>query len=624
MLQFLTRGGQFSTPARRKDLLGQLSAPLRRYLHTESGGAGILLAATLVALVWANTPLSTVYFELLHTELSVSIGGAMLAMSLQHAINDGLMVLFFFVIGLEVRRELSVGELTDRSRAVVPAIAGLGGMVVPAALYLLFNPSGPEAAGWGVVIGTDTAFMLGALAIVGPRFSTQLRVFLLTLTVIDDFVAVTVIGVAYSDHVALGPLSLALAGLVAIALLSRSGTWRAAPYFLLLGGIWLATLSSGLHPSIAGMAAGLLVAAREPRRSDVEGVARLVRAFRQSPMAEVGDVARRGLARAISVNERLQTSLHPWTSYLIVPVFAFANAGIDLRGGVLADALGSALTWGVVVGLVVGKFVGIGASALLAVRLGAGSLPQGVRSGHVLGGAALSGIGFTVALLIASLAFDDPVLRGRATIGVLLAAVLATLVGWATFAIAARLGQRDADLPRQLAMPVDADRDHIHGRHDAPFTLVEYLDFECPFCSRSTGVTKELCNEFGDRIRYVVRHLPLPDVHPHAELASRAAEAAALQGRFWDIHDLLFARQDQLEYEDLVGYAHELDLDVEQFVRDLDSPAVARRVREDVASAEASGARTTPTFYVNGLRHSGPHDAQSLRAALEATATGER
>ncbi|WP_028709588.1 Na+/H+ antiporter NhaA [Propionicicella superfundia] len=624
MLQFLTRKGQAGTSARRTDLLGQLSAPLRHFLHTESGGAGILLAATVLALVWANSPWSAAYVGLLHTHLSVSVGGAVLAMSVQHAVNDGLMVLFFFVIGLEVRREFSVGELTDRSRAVVPMIAALGGMALPALLYLLFNPSGPQAVGWGVVIGTDTAFMLGALALVGPRFSTQLRVFLLTLTVIDDFVAVTVIGVAYSDGVALGPLLVAVAGLCVIALLSRFGAWRAAPYLLLLLGIWLATLESGLHPSIAGMAAGLLVAAREPKRSDVEGAARLVRAFRQSPMAEVGDVARRGLARAISVNERLQTSLHPWSSYLVVPVFAFANAGIDLRGGVLADALGSPLTWGVVIGLVVGKFVGIGASALVSVRLGAGSLPQGVRSGHVLGGAGLSGIGFTVSLLIAGLAFDDSAMRDQATVGVLLAAVLATLLGWAVFAIAARFGQRDADLPQHLSTDVDAARDHVHGAPDAALTLVEYVDFECPFCSRTTGVTQELCREFGDRLRYVVRHLPLPDVHPHAEQASRAAEAAARQDRFWEMHDLLFARQDELEYEDLVGYAHELDLDVEQFMRDLDNPEVARRIREDVASAEASGAKTTPTFYVNGRRHRGPHDAQSLRVALEQTADPSR
>ena len=207
-------------------------------------------------------------------------------------------------------------------------------------------------------------------------------------------------------------------------------------------------------------------------------------------------------------------------------------------------------------------------------------------------------------------------------VGILLAAVLATLTGWVTFRVAALLGQRDADLPRLLADPIDPERDHLHGDPDAPLRLVEYLDFECPFCARATGVTQELKEELGSRLLYVVRHLPLPDVHPAAELASRAAEAAALQGRFWDMHDTLFAHQDQLEFEDIVGYAHQLELDVERFIRELDSPEVARRVRADVASAEASGARTTPTFYVNGRRHSGPHDARSLLASLEAAAAG--
>lgn len=620
MLPILGRIREPGTRAKRRDLLGQLSAPLRQYVGTESGSAGILLAAAVVALVWANSGWSHSYEDLWLTELSMRWGSHHLTMTLHRFVNDGLMVLFFFVVGLEVRREISVGELTHRRRAMIPMIAGLGGMVLPALIFLALNPSGDAARGWGVVIGTDTAFMLGALAVVGPTFATQLRIFLLTLTVIDDFVAVAVIGIAYSDHVDVMLVGLAIAGLGGIALLSRYGVWRATPYAVLLVLIWLATFQSGLHPSIAGMAAGLLVAARNPQRADVEFAAKLVSRFRQSPMAEVGDVARRGLSRAISVNERLQSFLHPWTSFWIVPLFAFANAGVDLREGVLSDALGSKLTWGVVLGLVVGKFVGIGATALLSVRARIGTLPQGVRGGHVLGGAGLSGIGFTVALLIAGLAFDDEQLRERATVGVLLAAVLATVVGWATFRVAALMGQRDADLPRLLSVPFDPERDRFRGSPQAPLTLVEYADFECPFCARATGVTKELSEGLGSRMTYVVRHLPLPDVHPHAELAARAVEAAASQSRFWEMHDMLFAHQDELEYEDLVGYAQDLDLDVEQFLRDLDDPGIARRIRDDVASAEASGARVTPTFYVNGKRHTGPHDADSLRAALMATA----
>jgi Na+/H+ antiporter NhaA len=600
-------------------LLAQLSGPLRRYLTTEAGSASLLLAATLIALAWANSPWSDAYVALWSADASLSVAGWTLSMDLGHWVNDGLMALFFFVIGLEVRREFSVGELTDRRRAAIPVVAALGGLVVPALVYLAVAPAGEAARGWGVVIGTDTAFMLGALAVVGPTFATQLRVFLLTLTVIDDIVAVSVIGLVYSDSLDV-PALLVMAALGALlSLLSRLGTWRAWPFVVVGIALWLATLQAGLHASVAGMLGGLLVAARAPAREAVEGAAQRFRAFRQSPMVEVGRSARQGLQQAISVNERLQAVLHPWTGYVVVPLFALANAGVDLRGGVLSEALSSPVTWGVVLALVVGKLVGVGLTALAGVRLGLGRLPQGVASGHVLGGAALSGIGFTVSLLIAGLAFDDdPALRNQATVGVFLAAVIAVLLGWLIFrATAVWRGQTDADLPRVLDREVELGVDHLAGPADAPLTLVEYGDFECPFCARATGVTHELCERFGPRLRYVFRHLPLPDVHPHAELAARAAVAAGLQGRFWEMHDLLFAHQDELDVEDLVGYAAELDLDVETFLHDLDDEATAARVRADVASAEASGARGTPTFFVNGRRHVGPHDARTLAEALE-------
>ncbi|MCK6212285.1 Na+/H+ antiporter NhaA [Georgenia sp. EYE_87] len=611
--------GSSSGQTRRRQLSGQLSGPLRRFLATEAAGALLLVAATAVALAWANSPWSGAYEAVWATPVSLRIGDAALAMDLGHWINDGLMAVFFFVVGLEVRRDLAVGELTDRRRIVIPVVAGVGGMVVPALLYLLVAPAGEAAGGWGVVIGTDTAFMLGALALVGPAASTQLRVFLLTLTVVDDVVAVTVIGVVYSDRLDVPALLVAAAGLVALAVLDRVGAWRTWPYVTVALVVWVATVASGLHASIAGMLAGLLIPAFALRRHDVEGAATRFRAFRQSPMAEVGRSARDALTRAVPVNERLQLVLHPWTSYVIVPVFALANAGVDLRGGVLAEALASPVTWAVVIGLVVGKFVGIGGFALAGVRLRLGRLPQGVGPGQVAAGGALSGIGFTVSLLIISLAFDDPELRGQATVGVLLALVLAIALGAVVFRLAALLlGETTAALPTALARPVDPGRDHLLGPATAPLTLVEYGDFECPFCARATGVAKEVREHFGDDLRYVFRHLPLPDVHPHAELAAAAAEAADAQGRFWPMHDLLFAHQDQLEVEDLAGYAGQLGLDVEEFLRDVDEQRHAARVREDVADAEASGARGTPTFFIGDTRHVGPYDARTLIAELEA------
>ncbi len=606
------------TAARSRDLMGQLSVPLRDLLRTESGSAALLLAATVVALVWANSPWSGSYRSLWAAEASLRLGGLGFSSDLAHLVDDGLMALFFFVVGLEVRREVSMGELTDPRRTVLPALAGFGGMVVPALLFLVVYGSGEAAGGWGVVIGTDTAFMLGALALVGPRFGTQLRIFLLTVTVVDDIVAVSVIGVVYSGHIRLWPLAaMAVAGLV-LAAFSRLGVWRAAPYVVTLLVLWVCTVEAGLHGAIAGMLGGLLVAARPPDRASVEGAASRFRRFQQSPLVTVGRSASRGLLRAISVNERLRLTLTPWASFVVVPLFALANAGVDLRHGVLGEALSSRLTWAVVVGLVLGKLVGVSAGTFLGVRARLGTLPQGVASGHVLGGAGLCGIGFTVSLLIVGLAFDDVTLRDEATVGILLAAVLATAVGWLLFWAAARFrGQDDADLPRILDRPVQVGVDHIRGPVDAPLTLVEYGDFECPFCAKATGATRELRQRFGDELRYVFRHLPLYDVHPHAELAAKAAVAAEGQGRFWEMHDLLFSHQDRLEREDLIGYAEDLGLDLEAFVDDLDSERTAKRVRTDVGSAEASGARGTPTFFVAGRRHVGPFDAESLAAELE-------
>ncbi|MEA4942931.1 MAG: Na+/H+ antiporter NhaA [Propionicimonas sp.] len=607
----------------RRDLADLLSSsPVMRFMRTESGSAGLLVAATLIALIWANSPWSGIYHDLLETPVSLLAGDIGVSMSLHHWINDGLMVVFFFVIGMEVRHEFSVGELTERRQIVVPLIAGVGGMIVPAAIYLALNHTGEAAHGWGAVIGTDTAFLLGVLALVGPTVSTQLRVFLLTLTVIDDIVAVSVIGIAYTDHLNLAPLIVAAVALAGLVVLDRLDVWRASPYLALVALAWLSTLDSGVHASIAGMLAGLLIPASEPSRARVEAAATGFRAFRQSPLPSVQRATRDLLNRTISVNERLQEALHGCTSYVVVPVFALANAGVDLRGGVLGEALGSPVTWGVAGGLVLGKLIGIGTGALSAVRLGLGKLPQGVGSGHVLAGGALSGIGFTVALLIIELAFDDPALRDQATVGVLLSVVLATGLGWALFAIAARFfGQRDAERPRFLSEPVDPGRDHIYGHSSAEFTLVEYLDFECPFCAQTTGVTRDVCDHFGDRIRYVPRHFPLTDIHPHADLAAIAAEAAAKQGTYWEMHNLLFAHQDELELEDLVGYAGQLGLDTERFLRDLQDDRVARRVRRDVASGIASGVRSTPTFFIGNQRHVGPYDAQSLIAALEYNAS---
>lgn len=328
--------------------LGESSANIRRrrvarYLRTESGAAVLLVIVTVVALAWANSPLSDAYFGLWHLDVGFNFGPLGLHMDLHHWVNDGLMVVFFFLIGLEVRQEFAHGSLRDRSRAGLALIAGVAGVVLPALVYVLLVglAGGQGLHGWGAVVGTDTAFMLGTLAIVGPRLSGQLRVFLLTLTVVDDFLAVSIIGIVYSEEIRVVPLLIALASLVALWWLGRTRQWRATPYVLIVIVLWLATLYSGIHASLAGMAAGLLIPAYATQRHGVVAARQLFRDFWQSPSAASARAVDCGLSRGISVNERLHEFLRLPTALLIVPIFALANAGVDVRGGLLAEAFGS-------------------------------------------------------------------------------------------------------------------------------------------------------------------------------------------------------------------------------------------------------------------------------------------
>lgn len=596
-----------------------------RTIRTESGSAVLLVVVTAVALLWANSPLSEAYFGLWDVEIGVDVGGFGLHMNLHHWINDGLMVAFFLVVGLEVRQEFAHGSLRDASRARLALIAGVAGVALPAVFYILIVAAagGDGLGGWGAVVGTDTAFLLGALALVGPKLSGQLRVFLLTLTVVDDFLAVSIIGIVYSDEIRLVPLLIAVACLAGLWLLGRSRQWSATPYVLIVIVLWFATVNSGVHASLAGMVAGLLIPAYPTRRHQVVAARQLFRDFWQSPSAASARAVDQGLARGISVNERMHEVLRMPTALVIVPIFALANAGVDLRGGVLVDSFQSSVTWGVIVGLVLGKLLGIGLATFVAVKLGAGRLPEGVGMGSVFGGAALSGIGFTVSLLVIGLAFGSTSDLGRqATVGVLVAMVLATALGWLIFRIAAkRWGEETADLPMVLTPPVDPEVDHIRGPEDAQLTLVEYIDFECPYCAHATGSWEDLRSRFGEDLRYVVRQLPH---HPHGPIAARASEAASNQGMFWPWLDFVFTRQDALEREDLIRYAEELGLDVAQFTADLDSAAVRARVERDLESADASGAHATPTFFVDGRRLLGSYDARTLTSALEARRRGIR
>src|SRR5215203_4963057 len=330
-------------------------------------------------------------------------------------------------------------------------------------------------------------------------------------------------------------------------------------------------------------------------------------------------------ALPISPNERLQQLIHPWTSYAIVPLFALANAGIPVDRSFLASAFTSPITLGIVVGYVVGKPVGIVGASLLVTRLSGGRLRPPVGWVAVAGGGTIAGIGFTVSLLVATLAFTGEQLD-EAKLGILSAAVGASVLTWVVFRATALLPRRTkirallgtAESLVDLYIDVDRERDHVRGPvRGAPVTVVEYGDFECPYCGRAEPVVRELLRDFGD-VRYVWRHLPLNDVHPHAQLAAEASEAAADQGAFWEMHDLLLDHQDALRPRDLIGYAGQLALDVERFTDDLRTNAGAVRVADDVDSADLSGVSGTPTFFVNGRRHYGAYDIATLSAAVRA------
>ena len=594
---------------------GQLSAPVRRLMRSGVAGAGLMVAATLLALAWANSPWGNSYDRLWHTEFAVSFGSSEIAMDLRHWINDGLMVFFFFLVGMEVRRELSMGELVQRSRLTVPAVAAVAGLVLPVLLYLAITSGGDGAVGWGIPMATDTAFLLGALAVFGQGCPIQLRVFLLSLSVVDDIGALSAIAIFYSDEVDVLALGIAALCVLAFLGLSRLQVWRGPAYFAVGAVMWVAMNGSGVHPTIGGVVLGLLVSAYPPRRAEVERAGSLARAFRQSPDPALAREAKLSVERAVSPNERIGAVLVPWSSYLVVPVFALANAGVRIDGALLERAVTSPITLGVFAGLAVGKLLGVGLAATLAVRLRLGTLPPGVTLASVWSGAALTGLGFTVSLFVTDLAFDAERLREEATVGILAAGVVSTALGAIFFRVLGR-GGTAAARPLVLDPPVDPAVDHFRGPVDAPLTLVEYGDMECPFCGRATGVVTELRTRFGDELRYVFRHLPLVELHPHAQLAAEAVEAAGAQGRFWEMHDRLFAHQDALDAADLLEHASVLGLDLERFARDLGAGTYGQRVRDDVAGAEASGVTGTPTFFVNGVRHEGPAATDALAAAL--------
>jgi Na+/H+ antiporter NhaA len=600
-----------------------LAAPVRDFLGNETGGAVALLVATVVALVWANWPDSHSYESVWTTDLSIRLGDSAFTLDLRHWLNQGLMTFFFLVVGLEAKREIDVGELRDRRRLTLPTAAALGGLTVPVLIFLAVNAGGPGAHGWGAAMSTDTAFALGVLALIAPN-GTRLRVAILSIAVVDDLVALIVIATVYTDHVSLVPAIVAIvlfAALVVVRWVPETWRW---PLAGLLGvGVWAALFKSGIDPVIAGLAVGLVTGASQPARTDLERVTELNRLFREQPTPQLARTAQLGVASAISPNERLQYRLHPWTSFVIVPLFGLANAGIHIDGHLVSAAIRSPVTLGIFFGYIVGKPLGIMSSIWLATRFG--GLRRSLSWPVIAGGATVGGIGFTVALLISSIAFSGQQLD-EAKLGVIATAVVAPLLAWGVLRLVRRvpasvrarqIAETRGDL-LDLGEDVDPERDHIRGSEDASVTLIEYGDYQCTYCGQAEVVIRELLDSFGDDLRYVWRHLPLTDVHENAQLAAEAAEAAAEQGRFWDMHDVLLSHQGDLEPWHLNDYAEELGLDVDRFWEALKSHSTAARIAEDVASADESGVAGTPSFFINGKRHQGAYDVATLTREVRA------
>jgi NhaA family Na+:H+ antiporter len=400
-------------------------APLRNFLRTESAGGVVLVVAALVALVWANSPWKASYEELWHTRLAISLGDRSLDLDLREWVNDGLMAIFFFVVGLEIKREVVEGELRGARRAALPAVGALGGMVVPALIYAAINAGGEGARGWGIPMATDIAVAVGVLTLLGSRVPASLKLFLLALAIVDDIGAIAVIAILYSENLDTDSLLIA-AGLLGVLVLLRVAGIQATLLPLAVGvALWLALEESGVHATVAGVLLALLAPTRPKLQRELVDVSVLTDLSSARAARETAALAR----SSVSVVEWLEHVLHPWSSFVIVPVFALANAGVAISRDAISDAASSRIALGVLLGLVVGKLVGITAFTWLAAKLRVGLLPAGATWRGIVGVAALAGIGFTVSIFVTNLAFDDPALRNEALIAILAAAVVSSAIG---------------------------------------------------------------------------------------------------------------------------------------------------------------------------------------------------
>ncbi|SDY64601.1 Na+/H+ antiporter NhaA [Herbiconiux ginsengi] len=579
-------------------------------------GAVILFLATFAALIWANLP-GTSYDTFWHLPLGVELGDFAFDLDLQHWVNDALMAVFFAHVTLEVRRELELGELRDWRRASVPIIAAIAGLIVPALIYVGITAGTGAVGGWGVVVSTDTAFVLGMLALVGRGMPPALRIFVVTLAVSDDVGALGVIAFAYTDDFNPLPLLLAAAGLAVIGVMRYLGVWRGPLYLLPSIVVWIGFLLSGVHATLAGVAIALLLPIFSTRADDLRRAQNQMRAFQMTPTALSARSAENSLARAVSINERAYNALTPYVTWFILPVFALSNAGVRITLGSLADAFTSPLTWGIVIGLVAGKTVAISVATWIVTRFRPGALGPSIGMPHIIGVSLLAGMGFTISLFVTELAFDDPVDVSRAQIGVLAATVLAALLGAVAFMILGARERHRFPARGRLLRPLDPTRDPVLGDAvTAIVTVVEYGNYATPYAARAEEMRREMQGRFGHEVAYTFRHLPLDQ--PLGRAAALANEAATRQGRFWEMRDELI-REAPIETERQIRRAAAAaGLNLRRFEIDWASAAGAERVDQDIHDGETMHLIQAPSYFVGGELYRDAIDADSVNDAVAA------
>ncbi len=416
-------------------IIRSVTNPIREFMHLESSSSVLLLLVTCLTLWWANSDYSNFYFDLLNLEIGFQLGLFHLVKSLQHWVNDGLMVIFFFVVGLEIKREMTTGEITTFKKAAFPMFGALGGVIVPALIYYSFNQSSLTASGWAVPMATDIAFAVGILGLLGNRVPFALKIFLLTLAIVDDLVAVIVIALFYTNELDLVSLSYSAAILLMIATLNYSGVRSRLVYVIFGVLFWFAVLKSGVHATIAGVALGLLCPFRSliPHQELKDSVSKLVHSSTETNSSETIEEMRLILREAQSPLDQLVRTLHLWVAFFIMPLFALFNAGVEFSLSKIPSLFSHPIGLGVVFGLLIGKPLGITLMAFISTRLKIAELPQDVNWGHIVGVGALGGIGFTMALFIGNLSFVDntpqlTVAKLSILVGSLLSAIAGMLI----------------------------------------------------------------------------------------------------------------------------------------------------------------------------------------------------